>query len=115
MEEYTREQELNTNLFYQNFQASPGHRGKIQDIPEKKIDFPGFEGRTELLDPHPFTWKTLPHRRISGLKSLGLCSFFVPDTHVFWQRQVTTKQLLCGEKALKTWPGLLPDLRAYQG
>ena len=52
---------------------------KSRDIPPKKFGFPGFEGHTELFGPHPFMWKTPPHQKLSGLKSLGLGSFFVPD------------------------------------
>ena len=31
---------------------------KSQDIPPKSLVSLGFEGHTELFDPHPFTWKT---------------------------------------------------------
>ena len=41
---------------------------------------PGFEGGTELLGPHPFRWKTPPPPEDIGThKSLGLCSFLLPD------------------------------------
>ena len=65
------ERKLNPNFFSQTFRAPPGYPGK------KKFDFPGFEGHTELFGPHPFVWKTPTPPEISGLKSLGLGSFFV--------------------------------------
>ena len=43
----SRGQKLNTNSFFPNFSGTT-----------KKFGFPGFEGHTELLGPHPFTWKT---------------------------------------------------------
>ena len=52
---------------------------KSRDILPKKFDFPDFEGHTELFGPDPFTWKTPPHPKISGPKSLGLGSFFLPE------------------------------------
>ena len=64
---------FNTNFFSQTFQAPPGYPSKISGYP-KKFDFPGFEGHTELFGTHPFSWKPPPHRKISGLKSLSLCS-----------------------------------------
>ena len=74
-------QKLNTNFF---FLKLFGHRrdipAKSRDIPPKKFDFPGFEGHTELFGPHPFTWKTPSRPKISGPKSLGLGSFFVPES-----------------------------------
>ena len=54
-----RGREFNTNSFSQTFRAPPGHPGKIPGYPApKRFDFPGFEGHTELLGPHQFTWKT---------------------------------------------------------
>ena len=45
-------------------------RAKIPGYHGKKFGFPGF--------PHPFTWKTPTHPKLSGPKSLGLGSFFLP-------------------------------------
>ena len=69
---------MNTNFFFsQTLRAPPGYPS---DIPPKKFDFPGFQGHTELFGPRPFTWKIPTHRKISGPRSLGLGSFFVPDS-----------------------------------
>ena len=57
---------------------------KIPGYPAKKFVFPGFEGHTELFGPHPFMWKTptvCTHPKISGPRSLGLGSFFLPDQY----------------------------------
>ena len=58
---FFRERKLTTNFFFsQTFRAPPGYmRAKSRDIPPKKFDFHGFEGRIELFGPHHFTWKTL--------------------------------------------------------
>ena len=70
-------------FFSQTFRALPGYPAKSRDIPPKKFDSLGFEGHTELFGPHPFTQKTpTPPEDISGLKSLGLGSFFVPEKRV---------------------------------
>ena len=54
---------------------------KSRDIPPKKFDFPGFEGRmiSNFLAPTRSRGRPLPHWKISGPKSLGLGSFFLPD------------------------------------
>ena len=62
---------------------------KSRDIPPKKFDFPGFEGHLELFGPHPFTWKTPTHRKISGLECLGLCSVFVPESKSYLDSVLT--------------------------
>ena len=70
---------MNTNFF---FLKLFGHLWDIppksRDIPPKKFGFPGFEGHTELLAPTPSRGRPPPHPRISGPKSLGLGSFFLP-------------------------------------
>ena len=54
-----RERKLNTNFFFLKLFGHPRDiPAKSRDIPPKKFDFPGFEGRMELFGPHPFTWKT---------------------------------------------------------
>ena len=73
------ERKLNTNfLFLKLFRRPRDIPAKSRDIPPKKFDFPGFEGRIELFGPHP-----LPHWKISGPKSLGLGSLFLPDFSFF--------------------------------
>ena len=70
-EDYSRGQELNTNLFFLNFSGTPGTSPQTsRDIPPKGLVSLGFEGHTELLGPHPFTWKTshptreYPHQKV---------------------------------------------------
>ena len=74
-----RQRKLNPNFFFSNFFFC-GHPWDIpaesRDIPPKKFDFPGFEGIPNFLAPTPSCGRPLPHRKISGLKSLGLGSFF---------------------------------------
>ena len=75
-----RGRELNPNIFFSNFSFASGISRQNPGISrQKKFDSLGFEGHTELFGPHPFTWKTPTPPEISGLKSLGLGSFFVPD------------------------------------
>ena len=77
----SRERKLNTNfVFLSNFSGPPGHPAKSPGYPVKKICFPSFKGHTELfLAPTPSRGRPLPKRKISGLRSLGWGSFFVPD------------------------------------
>ena len=50
---------MNTNYFFSNFSGTPGiSRPKSSDIPPESLVSLGFDGHTELLAPHPFTWKT---------------------------------------------------------
>ena len=63
----------------QTFRAPPGQPCKIPGYPAKKFGFPGFRGTYRTFGPHPFTWKTPPHRKKSGLKSFGLGSLLLPD------------------------------------
>ena len=47
-----------------------------RDVLPKKFDFPGFEGHTELFDPHPFTWKTPTPPENSRTQKFGFVPFF---------------------------------------
>ena len=72
---------------------------KSRDIPAKKFYFPGFEGHTELFGPPPPSCgRPLPHRKTSGLKSLGLCSFIVPDFCLSIVSQLPSPQGLFWER-----------------
>ena len=71
------------HLFLKLFGRFRDVPAKSRDIPPKKFDSLGFEGHTELFGPHPFTWKTPTPPKISGLKSLGLGSFFRDQPEVF--------------------------------
>ena len=89
-------QKLNTNFF---FLKLFGHRrdipAKSRDIPPKKFDFPGFEGHTELFWPPPLHVEDpYPIQKISGLKSLGLGSFCMPD---FFLSERKAEQVKRGE------------------
>ena len=71
-------------FFSQTFRAFPGYPGKIPGYPAKKSlipwvsrDIPNF------LAPTLSRGRPPPHRKISGLKSLGLGSFFVPEKSGF--------------------------------
>ena len=78
---FSRGQKLNTNFFSSCFsgaagisqQQNPGTSRPKSLISLVSRDIPN------LLGPTPSRGRPLPHRKISGLKSLGLCSFFVPD------------------------------------
>ena len=75
-----RGQKLHPNLFFSNFSGAsgisrqnPGISRQKSLIPWVSRDIPNF------LAPTPSCGRPLPHRKISGLKSLGLGSFFVPE------------------------------------
>ena len=63
-------------FFYQTFRALPGYPGKIPGGPAKKrlISLVSRD-ISNFLAPTPSRGRPLPHRKISGVKSLGLCSF----------------------------------------
>ena len=70
-----RGQKLNT-IFFSTFSGTAGYPSKIPGISRQKNliplvsrDIPNF------LAPTPSRGRPLPHRKISGLESLGLCSF----------------------------------------
>ena len=76
----TRGQKLNPNIFFSNFSGAsgisrqnPGISRQKSLIPWVSRDIPNF------LAPTLSRGRPPPHRKISGLKSLGLGSFFVPD------------------------------------
>ena len=75
-----RGQKLNPNIFFSNFSGAsgisrqnPGISRQESLIPWVSRDIPNF------LAPTPSRGRPPPHQKISGLKSLGLGSFFVPD------------------------------------
>ena len=80
-----RGQKLNTNFFFLKlFGHPPGISRQNPGISRQKSlislvsrDIPNF------LAPHPFTWKTPTPPENIGLKSLGFCSFFVPEKRPF--------------------------------
>ena len=77
-----RGQKLNPNMFFSNFSGAsgisrqnPGISRQKSLIPWVSRDIPNF------LAPTPSRGRPPPHQKISGLKSLGLGSFFVPDDY----------------------------------
>ena len=75
-----RGQKLNTNFFFSNFSGTAGISQQNPGISRQKSfislvsrDIPNF------LAPTPSRGRPLPKPKISGLKSLGLGSFFVPE------------------------------------
>ena len=77
---FIRGQKLNPNIFFSNFSGASGISRKIPGISRQKSlipwvsrDIPNF------LAPTLSRGRPPPHQKISGLKSLGLGSFFVPD------------------------------------
>ena len=75
-----REPKLSTNPFFSNFSGTPGiSRQKSRDIPPKSLVFPGFRRtyRTFLV-PTRSRGRPPPHLKISGPKSFGVGSFFLP-------------------------------------
>ena len=71
---------MNPNIFFSNFSGAsgisrqnPGISRQKSLIPWVSRDIPNF------LAPTPSRGRPPPHQKISGLKSLGLGSFFVPD------------------------------------
>ena len=75
-----RGRELNPNIFFSNFSGAsgisrqnPGISRQKSLIPWISRDIPNFLAPTRSRGRPP------PHQKISGLKSLGLGSFFVPD------------------------------------
>ena len=68
---------MNPNIFFSNFSGAsrqnPGISRHKSLIPWVSRDIPNF------LAPAPSRGRPPPHQKISGLKSLGLGSFFVPE------------------------------------
>ena len=62
------------NQFARITRRSPA---KSRDIPPKTFDFPGFEGHTELLGPHPFACgRPLPHWKRYPDSKVWVCALF---------------------------------------
>ena len=75
-----RTRELNTNLFFSNFSGAPGISRQIPRISRPKVWFPCVSRDIpNFLAPTRSRGRPPPKLKISGLKSLGLCSFFVPE------------------------------------
>ena len=79
-----RGQKLNTNFFFLKLLGHPPDiPAKIGKYPAQKFGVPGFWRRTKLFGPTRWRGRPSPHQKISGPKSLGSCSFSLPE---FWSR-----------------------------
>ena len=84
-----RGQKFNTGFCFSNSSATAGISQQNPGISRQKSlislvsrDVPNF------LPPTPSCGRPLPHRKISGLKSLGLCSFFLLEIfNLAWELQ----------------------------
>ena len=82
-----RGKKLNTIVF-SNFVRTPGHPNQNPGISRQNVWF-SWASRDipSIVAPTHSRGRSPPHRKISGPKSLGLCSFFLPDksptTHMF--------------------------------
>ena len=75
-----RGRELSTNFFSQTFWAPRENPGKIPRYPTEKVWFPWVsKDIPNFLAPTLSRRRPPPHLKISGPKSLGLGSFFVPE------------------------------------
>ena len=64
----------------QTFRAPPGYPGQNPGISRQKVCFPLVSRDIpNLLASTPSRRRPPPHRKISGPKSLGLCSCFLPE------------------------------------
>ena len=75
-----RSQKLNTNFFFSNFSGTSGISRQNPGISRQK-HLISLVSRdiSNFLAPTPSRGRPPPHRKISGLKSLGLGSFFLPE------------------------------------
>ena len=95
-----RERKLNPNFFFSNFSGAPGISRRNPGMSrQKNLISLVSRGIPNFLAPTPSCGRPLPHRKISGLKSLGLGSFFVPETSrelfpaFLWPESVTQRKL----------------------
>ena len=90
-----RERKSNPNFFFSNFSGAPGISQQNPGIsrPKSLISLVS-RGIPNFLAPTPSCGRPLPHRKISGLKSLGLGSFFVPESTSSLQRMAANSGLL---------------------
>ena len=75
-----RERKLNTNFFFSNFSGAPGISRQNPGISRtKSLISLASRDVSNFLAPTRSRGRPLPHWKISGPKSLGLGSFFLPD------------------------------------
>ena len=68
------------DLFFSNFSGAAGISQRIPGYPAKNLISLVLRDIPHFWAPTPSRGRPLPPRKISGLKSLGLGSFSVPDT-----------------------------------
>ena len=69
--------------FFSIFSGTPGKPWPNSGISRQTVCFPGFQRTYRTFWPPPLhVQNPHPNRKISGPKSLGLCSLFLPDTVV---------------------------------
>ena len=97
----SRGQKMNTNFFSSNFSGTTGISQQNPRMSRQKSlislasrDIPNF------LAPTPLCRRPLPHRKISGLKSLGLCSVFVFETSACRRNPLTQSHVMTCRKRL---------------
>ena len=81
-----------------------------RDVPPKKFGFPGLRGTYRTFWPTPSRFRPPPHSRISGPKSLGLGSFFLPDTCSIHKKIVSLISSKCSNKCTNADFGNFPHL-----
>ena len=70
--------------FSQTFRASPGYLGENRGISRPQVWFPWvWSDILNFLTPTRSRGRPPPHRKISGPKRLGLCSFLLPERGVW--------------------------------
>ena len=90
-----RERKLNPNFFFSNFSGTPGISRQNPGISrQKSLISLVSRGIPNFLAPTPSCGRPLPHRKISGLKSLGLGSFFVPELSLNDPRGSTARRFV---------------------
>ena len=105
-----RGRKLNPNFFFSDFSGTPGISRQNPGISrQKSLISLVSRGIPNFLAPTRSRGRPLPRRKISGLKSLGLGSFFVPGLSLcqslkFW-----------GEKGEALRRARVPGKREYQG
>ena len=82
----TRGQKLSTDLFFSNFSGTAGISRQNPGIsrPESLVCLVSRD-ILDFLATTPSCGRSPPHRKISGPKNFGLCSFFLPDRHQWFK------------------------------
>ena len=93
---FHRGQKLNTDFFFSNFSGASGiSRQNPLTSRQKCLISLASRDTSNFLAPTPSRGRPLPHRKIPGLKSLGLCSLFVPDNRALVETNFEASKTLC--------------------